>query len=117
MTQYLKNQRLGRATFIPLDTIVAHPVNERFRNLAKGARLAIDLIKYESVYERAMQYACGSTIICDSLQIARHVIYDKNNQVKGQYKFTQVVDVCVHSADPVGTLSRDIGGNRNPQRR
>ncbi|KAG0142069.1 hypothetical protein CROQUDRAFT_673752 [Cronartium quercuum f. sp. fusiforme G11] len=80
--EYLKNQRIGRATFIPLDTISVQAVNERFRNLAKGARLAIDLIKYEPVYERAMQYACGSAIICDSLQIARHVVYDKNNQVK-----------------------------------
>lgn len=80
--EYLKTQRLGTASFIPLDTIKVNPVNERFRNLATGARLAIDLIKHEPIYERALQYACGNTIICDSTQIARHVVYDKGNEVK-----------------------------------
>ncbi|KAH9819911.1 RecF/RecN/SMC [Melampsora americana] len=80
--EYLKSQRLGRATFIPLDSIVVQPVDERSRNLSKGARLAIDLIKYEPIYERAMQYACGSAIICDSFQIAQDVVYNKNTQVK-----------------------------------
>lgn len=80
--EYLKSQRLGRATFIPLDSIVVQPVDERFRNLSKGARLAVDLIKYEPIYERAMQYACGSAIICDSFQIAQDVVYNKNTQVK-----------------------------------
>ncbi|PLW19360.1 hypothetical protein PCANC_09140 [Puccinia coronata f. sp. avenae] len=80
--EYLKLQRLGSATFIPIDTIKVNPVNERFRNLATGARLAIDLIKHDPIYERAVHYACGNTIICDSTQIARHVVYDKGNEVK-----------------------------------
>jgi structural maintenance of chromosome 1 len=75
---------LGSATFIPIDTIKVNPVNERFRNLATGARLAIDLIKHDPIYERAVHYACGNTIICDSTQIARHVVYDKGNEVKGK---------------------------------
>ncbi|KAA1102177.1 Structural maintenance of chromosomes protein 1 [Puccinia graminis f. sp. tritici] len=56
------------SSFIPLDTIKVNPVNERLRNLASGARLAIDLIKHDPVYERAVQHACGNTIICDSTQ-------------------------------------------------
>jgi len=80
--EYLKIQRLGAASFIPLDSIKVTPVNERLRNLATGARLAIDVIKHDPIYERAVQYACGNTIICDSTQIARHVVYDKGNEVK-----------------------------------
>ncbi|MBW0474620.1 hypothetical protein O181_014335 [Austropuccinia psidii MF-1] len=80
--EYLKTQRMGQASFIPLDTIQVNPVNERFRNLAKGARLAIDLIKHDPIHERAVHYACGNAIICDSTQIARHVVYDKGNEVK-----------------------------------
>ncbi|KAH9465082.1 hypothetical protein MJO28_001250 [Puccinia striiformis f. sp. tritici] len=80
--EYLKIQRLGAASFIPLDTIKVTPVNERLRNLATGARLAIDLIKHDPIYERAVQHACGNTIICDSTQIARHVVYEKGNEVK-----------------------------------
>ncbi|KAI8451120.1 RecF/RecN/SMC [Phakopsora pachyrhizi] len=80
--EYLKNQRLGKAMFIPLDTISVNPVNERLRNLEKGVRLAIDLIKHDPIHERAIQHACGNTVICDTLQLARLVIYERGNELK-----------------------------------
>ena len=80
----MRNQRAGQATFIPLDTIQAKPVAEKFRNYAKGARLAIDCIEYDPAVERAMLHACSSSLICDSMDVAKHVCYDRGQEVKGK---------------------------------
>ncbi|KAG9307684.1 hypothetical protein G9A89_023249 [Geosiphon pyriformis] len=80
--QYIREQRLGHATFIPLDTIVAKPVNDKYRSILKGARLAIDVIDYPRELERALQYACGNALVCDSLDIAKTICYEKNEEVK-----------------------------------
>ncbi|CAG8711016.1 20828_t:CDS:10, partial [Racocetra persica] len=80
--QYMREQRLGHATFIPLDTIVVKSINDKYRSIMKGARLAIDVITYNDKLERAFQYACGNTLVCDTLDIAKHICYEKNQQVK-----------------------------------
>lgn len=81
--QYLKQQRKGVLTFVPLDTVQVKPIPDKFRNVARGARLAIDCIEFEPSVERAMQYACGSAIICDSQEVAKYVCYEKRMEVKG----------------------------------
>ena len=81
--EYMRTQRAGQATFIPLDTIQTKPVQERFRNYVKGARLAIDCIEYEPAVERAMQHACGSSLICESMDVAKYICYEKREEVKG----------------------------------
>ncbi|KAJ3297255.1 Structural maintenance of chromosomes protein 1 [Borealophlyctis nickersoniae] len=79
---HLRMRRAGQATFIPLDTIVARPVNEKYRSFAKGARLAIDVIQYDAAYERALQYACGNALVCDTMDVARHVCFERGQEVK-----------------------------------
>ncbi|CAG8505933.1 15264_t:CDS:10 [Funneliformis mosseae] len=80
--QYIREQRLGHATFIPLDSIVVKPINDKYRSFMKGARLAIDVITYNDKLEKAFQYACGNTLVCDTLEIAKYICYEKNQQVK-----------------------------------
>jgi structural maintenance of chromosome 1 len=80
----MRNQRAGQATFIPLDTIQVQPIQEKYRNFVKGARLAIDVIQCDTAVARAVQHACGSSLICDTLDIAKHVRYDLNQEVKGE---------------------------------
>ncbi|GMK58711.1 hypothetical protein CspeluHIS016_0601530 [Cutaneotrichosporon spelunceum] len=79
---YLKQQRKGVLTFVPIDTVQVKPIPDKFRNVARGARLAIDCIEFEPSVERAMQYACGSAIICDSQEVAKYVCYEKRMEVK-----------------------------------
>nr|CAG8547000.1 14574_t:CDS:10 [Entrophospora candida] len=79
---YMREQRLGHATFIPLDTIVVKPINDKYRSYVKGARLAIDVITYNDKLDHAFQYACGNTLVCDTLEIAKHICYEKNQQIK-----------------------------------
>ncbi|KAF8650227.1 hypothetical protein AX16_005342 [Volvariella volvacea WC 439] len=80
--EYMRNQRAGQATFIPLDTIQVKPVNDKFRSFAKGARLAVDVIQCEPAVERAIQHACGNALVCDSMEVARYVCYEKGQEVK-----------------------------------
>nr|VWO96457.1 Structural maintenance of chromosomes protein [Ganoderma boninense] len=80
--EYMRNQRAGQATFIPLDTIQVKPINDKFRAFAKGARLAVDVITYDPAVERAMHHACGNALVCDSMEVARYVCYEKGQEVK-----------------------------------
>lgn len=77
--QYLREQRAGQATFIPLDTIVSKEAEHR---LVDGCRPVLEVIKFESIYERAFQYACGSAIVCDTLAIAKSLCYERDIRVK-----------------------------------
>ena len=43
--QYMREQRVGVATFIPIDTIKVKPISERLKRLDRGAKLAIDCVK------------------------------------------------------------------------
>ncbi|PPQ98373.1 hypothetical protein CVT26_013579 [Gymnopilus dilepis] len=80
--EYMRTQRAGQATFIPLDTIQVKPVNDKFRSFTKGARLAVDLVQYEPAVERAIHHACGNALVCDTMEIARYVCYEKGQEVK-----------------------------------
>ena len=79
----MRNQRAGQATFIPLDSIQVKPINDKFRSFAKGARLAADVVQYEPAVERAIHHACGNALVCDTMEVARYVCYEKGQDVKG----------------------------------
>lgn len=81
--EYMRTQRAGSATFIPLDTIQVKAVPERLRNFVRGARLAIDCIEYDTNVERALQHVCGNAMICDNMSVAKEVCYEKAQEVKG----------------------------------
>jgi structural maintenance of chromosome 1 len=74
---YLRDQRAGQGTFIPLDTISVKPVNPNLKGMHRGMRLAIDTIEFDSAVERALAFACGSSMICDDIKVAKHICYDK----------------------------------------
>lgn len=79
--QYLKEQRFPPMTFIPLDNIKVNAVNTAVKSFS-GARLTIDTINFDSSVERAMSYACGSSVVCDTLEIAKQICYERRIPVK-----------------------------------
>ncbi|KAK0550612.1 Structural maintenance of chromosomes protein 1 [Tilletia horrida] len=79
---YMRDQRAGQATLLPLDTLQVKPINDRLRSIAKGARLAVDVVEFAPTIERAIHFVCGNSVVCDSLEVARHVRYEKEQQVK-----------------------------------
>ncbi|KAI9675109.1 MAG: Structural maintenance of chromosomes protein 1 [Caeruleum heppii] len=80
--QYLRDQRAGVATFIPLDTIHVKPINSNLKGMHPGMRMAIDTIEFDSHVERAMSYACGNSIVCDDLKVAKHLCYERGVEAK-----------------------------------
>lgn len=72
---YLKEQRLGAHTFLPLDALTLKPINEALRGQAH-ARLALDVIKVPSAnLLPAVQYAVGNSVIADSVAVARELAF------------------------------------------
>ncbi|KAF7984629.1 hypothetical protein HWV62_12853 [Athelia sp. TMB] len=80
--EYMRNQRAGQATFLPLESLKVKPINDKFRSFAKGARLAVDVIQFEPVVERAMHHACGNALVCDTMEVAKFVTWEKGQEVK-----------------------------------
>ena len=80
--QYLRDQRRGQATFIPIDTIQVKAINSNLKGMHRGTRMAIDTIDFDKSVDRAMSYACGNAIVCDDLAIARYICYEKGVEAK-----------------------------------
>ena len=80
--QYLREQRRGQATFIPLDTIQFSALNSNLKGQHRGCRMALDTINYERPLERAFSYVCGNAVICDDLAVAKTICWEKRNDVK-----------------------------------
>jgi len=79
--QYLKDHRFPPMTFVPLDNIKVNAPNTAIKGIP-SARLTIDTIDFEAHLERAMSYACGSSVVCDSLDVAKTICYQKRIPVK-----------------------------------
>ncbi|KAI9663918.1 MAG: Structural maintenance of chromosomes protein 1 [Bathelium mastoideum] len=75
--QYLKEKRLGVCSTIPLDTIQHKAPNPNLKGMHKGMRLAVDTMDFDHDFERAFYLACGNTVVCDDLDIAKYICYTK----------------------------------------
>ncbi|KAI1811364.1 RecF/RecN/SMC [Poronia punctata] len=79
--EHLKEKRFPPMTFIPLDNIKVNAVNTAVKGMS-GARLTIDTIDFDPSLERAMSYACGSSIVCDDMDTAKYICYERRIKVK-----------------------------------
>lgn len=80
--QFLREQRRGQATFIPLDTIQWTAMNSNLKGVHPKSRMAMDCISYDHSLERALSYVCGNAIVCDDLATAKYICWEKRNDVK-----------------------------------
>ncbi|NJL44339.1 MAG: hypothetical protein HC945_03435 [Nitrosarchaeum sp.] len=72
---YLKTNKLGVATFLPLNKLSPPPIKDEARNIKKAGivGLAVDLISHEKKYEKAFHYVFGSTLIVEDIPAARAI--------------------------------------------
>jgi structural maintenance of chromosome 1 len=110
--QHLKQQRYPPMTFIPLDNIKTNAPNSAVKGIP-GARLTIETIDFDQSLERAMTYACGSSIVCDTLDIAKEVCYKRRIPVKA----VTLEGYVIHKAGLMtgGRLPERKGGKRQFQ--
>lgn len=75
---YLKSQRVGLAVFLPVQDLEVQEVGDELRVALAGkktARFAVDVIRCEEPFERALKFAVGTTVICESLDEARRLAF------------------------------------------
>lgn len=71
--ELLKRNQAGRATFVPLNKIVTQPPGV-LPNRPGVIDFAFQLIDFNPRFTKAFQYACGQTIIVDTMDNARRMI-------------------------------------------
>uniref|UniRef100_A0A672S6L5 Structural maintenance of chromosomes protein n=1 Tax=Sinocyclocheilus grahami TaxID=75366 RepID=A0A672S6L5_SINGR len=97
-----------RYTIIPLNKISARTLNNNVVRTAKNlvgpdnVHTALSLVGYESELRKAMEYVFGTTLVCDTLDNAKKVAFDKGVS-------TKTVTLGGDVFDPQGTLT---GGAR-----
>jgi chromosome segregation protein len=103
--QFLKQQRAGRATFLPLNKIRA----PRFNPIQPWQRpdgfldYAVNLIECAPRYEKIFAYTFGSTVVFESLELAR--------QHLGEYRIVTLDGEILESSGAMtgGNLSKRQG--------
>lgn len=80
--QYMRDQRIGVGSFIPLDTIRPKPIGERLRDLGPKYKLLVDVLECDSDIRPALQFAVGNAVLCENLDDARKLCFGRNERVK-----------------------------------
>ncbi|KJE94176.1 hypothetical protein CAOG_004858 [Capsaspora owczarzaki ATCC 30864] len=101
--KYMKEQHIGMMTFLPLDGISVKPTDEQLRALGGSCRLLLDVIQCEPSVRRALQFACGNAVVCDTLQEARETTFGKNQRLK----IVTLDGTCIHKS---GLITGGLGG-------
>ncbi|KAL9651789.1 hypothetical protein ABK040_014434 [Willaertia magna] len=97
--KYLKEQRLGSATFIPLDTVKVKKINEKLRKIPNSsAKLVIDVITFDDKVEKAFRYALGNTIVCDTLKDASDLCYEDSANLGIKLKAVTLDGTVIHKS-------------------
>ncbi len=69
---YLKREKIGRATFIPLNKIKSHKLDDtEVRKTSGVIGIASDLINFDNKFLRAIDFVFGNTLVVDNLDIAK----------------------------------------------
>ncbi len=74
--RYLKENKLGIATFLPLNKVRGRSASPEVKKLidSRGCHgLAIDLVKFDDRYRNAFSYIFGDTLVVESIDTARRI--------------------------------------------
>lgn len=86
LVYYLKDNKLGRATFFPLDTIKPRYIDETFLNKIKNINgfigIASSLVTYDPLYQNIINNQLGNIIVTDTIDTANTI----SNLVLKRYK-------------------------------
>ena len=105
-----KGKLRSRVTIVPLDKVQSNPISQSKIQAAKNlsathggtVNSALSLIGYPDELKTAMEFIFGNALICDSIDLAKTITFNKNVRVR-------TVTLDGDSFDPQGTLS---GGSR-----
>jgi len=70
---YLKREKIGRATFLPLNKIKSRLIDRRLLSKNEVMGVASELIKYDNKFDAALKFVFGNTIVVKDLDTARAI--------------------------------------------
>ena len=82
--KFLKEKRLGIASFLPLNKIRPVPENPGVKKLTSAGGvhgMAIDLVSYETKFKNVFSFVFGNSLIVDSIDVARRIGIGKAKMV------------------------------------
>jgi len=81
---YLKRQKLGTASFLPLNKIKPVTISEDLKKLAKQKGVhgfALDLLDYDTKFKNVFSHVFGRTLVVDNIATARSIGVGKARMV------------------------------------
>ncbi|KAG7356504.1 chromosome partition protein Smc [Nitzschia inconspicua] len=111
--RYLREQRIGIATFLPLDYVQA-PSPETFQRMrAKLAndgafRLVSDVITNDSRYQKAVDHAVGTSVVCENLEAARRLCFGSGSSNASDEFSIKAVTIDGHVISKSGTMTGGV---------
>ncbi|MCD6381962.1 MAG: chromosome segregation protein SMC, partial [Candidatus Aenigmarchaeota archaeon] len=77
--KYLKENKLGRARFLPLDSL--KPRKVKSNNIENAIGYALDLVKFDDKVRPAVEYALGGNIITKDLKVAKSLDVSRGSRI------------------------------------
>ncbi|KAM4573899.1 structural maintenance of chromosomes protein 1B [Odontesthes bonariensis] len=83
---FIKEERAEPETFLPIDYLVVHPLNERLREIP-SAKMVVDVVQVNAAtgaaqLRKAVQYVCGNALVCETIKDARSVAFDREERLR-----------------------------------
>lgn len=105
LIQYLKANRAGQVTFLPIEALRPRYESQQIKSacLERGAvGTAIDLVRYDKKYENVIHNLLGNTLVCDDIQSA--------TIIAGRYP--RAFKIVTLDGDLIATSGSMTGGSR-----
>lgn len=108
--RYMKDRRMGRATFLPLGSLKVRRRPQDEQLLPPGTILAVDALNFPKTVQKAVEYVCGDALIAESLDIARDIAFRGiglgTQGESGEQKRRRVVTIAGHLITKRGAMTR-----------
>lgn len=100
LIKYLKDNNIGRATFLPLNIVKGKNIasQNKMAKIQGYIGIASELVKYDEVFTNAIGYILARTIICEDMDSALNIARESN------YSF-KVVTLAGEVVNPGGSLT------------
>ena len=99
--EYLKENRLGRATFFPLNVIKGKTIDSETKNKIDKANgvvgIASDLISYDEKYRAIIENQLGNIIVVENMEIANKIGKD----IQYKYRIVSLDGEIIHSGGSI----------------
>lgn len=113
--KYLREQRIGTATFLPLDNLQI-PSRESTESLRARIssdsrfRLAIDVVSCDDSVSRAVMYAVGNSVVCDDIDSARELCFGEKRSTQQNFQNSAVKAVTLGGSviSKAGTMTGGV---------